>query len=70
MDACRPQVADDGGLLVKATPEQAQDAPLKLFLHCPAKRQPEPPFAVVAQGACPQVWAGLFKAFLMGLVNQ
>jgi hypothetical protein len=53
------EVANDGGFFVLTTPEQAQDAALELFLHCPTKRQPERALALVAESAATHMGAGL-----------
>jgi len=74
VDANGPQVADNLRLLVLATAKQSQDTTGETGCDRPAKRQPQPPGARVAEHAAAQVLAkplGVLRgALLVGLVNQ
>ena len=74
VDPDGPQVADDLRFLGLAASEHPQDSSRKGGGHRPAKRQPEPPGARVAENAAAQELAeplGVSSSpLLVGLVNQ
>lgn len=57
INANSPQVANDDVLFIMPTPEQTQHPAWERLLHRPAKRQPKPSLAVVAQEAPAKVAA-------------
>ena len=70
IEADGTQVADDVGLFLMAAPEKTQDATREARLHSPAKVQPQPPVAHMAQRTGTQVWARHLGLLFVVLVNQ
>ena len=53
IEANGTQVADDGGLLLLATPEKTENPSWEGLLHSPAEVQPQPAVAHMAQRTGP-----------------
>ena len=64
------EIVRDNVLLIVTTPKQAANTTGKLFTYCPAKRQPEPAVARMAQHRAAQVQTRFVRLAGVVFVNQ